>query len=237
MKLIMILLIPILSLFAEETYINPTNNTVNGGGTINNNVYVQQPVRVDTIIREVRDTLVVDIEGSVVRSPRTFIPKNQYLLKTVGVQYAIPLIQNGVVSNDNFMSNGFGVKMYMLFQPSPTPYGYIGFRVGYSTFPNILVENYPDDYDIHQFLNATQGNVVDTTTPTKDYQSFEICAMIGGKRLQGILGYGILMGESNIILGVNFDTYTKVGLNFSFNNFIGNKTYAPELGVGISLSL
>ena len=222
MNKITALVLIMVSLCSAEQYINPTNNTVSGGGTINNNVIIHQPVRVDTLVVENTDTVVIEQSGSVINQQITPYIK----CVSVGGEYIIPLIED-----TKFYNGGVGIKLNAMFSINTSKI-LGGVRIGYSHFNDIVFS----DNDIPKTGNTYYDNLyaVGEETP---YKSFEASMLVGGKRIQGIMGYGNFIGESSIVAGVRLDTHTKVGVNASFNNFINSEKFIQEIGFGISVKL
>lgn len=70
-----------------------------------------------------------------------------------------------------------------------------------------------------------------------DENLFEISGMFGIKYAQIIVGWGIYSEVSGTLVGLNFTMPTKIGLTASFNNFLSDNLYVPEVGVGITFNI
>jgi len=69
------------------------------------------------------------------------------------------------------------------------------------------------------------------------YSATELSFMMGGYHIQGIFGWGYLVKESSALVGINLQTYGKIGVSASMAVMFNDKKYAPELGVGVTVSL
>lgn len=211
----------------DKIDVSGTGNTVTKTVTTNNNYVL--PTQTDTIVvvKEVMDTVVLNTRGKVVDAPRTFIPTGNYNIKTVSVQFVMP-IDNMLIDND-----GIGLKVNVLFKPDITNNIYVGARLGYSQFNNIQYR----DKDYIQTGQPEIDSVYNATYPPKPYRSLEMSALVGGKRLQAIIGYGYFVDESMFVFGINLDTYSKVGVSLGISNLVSSNRYAPEICMGVSISL
>jgi len=127
---------------------------------------------------------------------------------------------------------GLGLRLNLMLH-SPMYKGVIGMRVGHTRHDNLMVTK-NNNYEPTGYYEIDQYYEMETELP---YRSTEISVIAGGYRIQGFFGWGYFVNESSAVVGINLQTYGRVGLSSSFSVMFNDKKYAPELGVGVTFSL